>query len=269
MGRELSCIPCYLAIALFLFGGALLIYQVATKDALPPELKKQADFVSSGNETACVFQAGSSLDSLPTCRVEGSHSKYVTNELLCFCPVRVVAASGVNRSASVYLWTNEAIDRNQAAWCGKELAGPWPNIIIHGNPGEPSHWSCNLIVDELAEPCSTMAGNMKTCYDKGHTEKSKREHYKCLEQISTAAPSPCVALEDGRIVLGTKSALKGQLEEHLETYSTHDMVTLVIGSSLCGGGVFLVLISIILKVCSGGSSTRGLKSMEDPSDSED
>jgi hypothetical protein len=73
-------------------------------------------------------------------------------------------------------------------------------------------------------------------------------------------PTPCVHLQDGRILLGSKTALLDQLDRHHGQFADTKRMTMMIGSIVLGvGAVILIMVMMLYVLLSRKEREQKLK----------
>jgi len=245
--REAAIIPGFCSFALLMLGGFLFVFEY-NRETPMPELQRQLDDLHAGNETLCLLQED--VRHQHQCRVEGPADFGRGQELLCFCKAQILAQDGRDTmEAKVVLGPTSDLKQNASEWCKRELMHDWPNVILLEHVGK-KHWSCNIIVDDDAEPCHSGEAE-KTARQRQSRHwrcfndimYNTRRHHKCVMTLTPNVESPCVRLGDGRLLLGQKSALLGQLDEHHGSFHDSRQQTLMVTSLLILAGLIAAFIA--------------------------
>merc|ERR1719160_494679 len=212
-----------------------------------PELQRQLEELHAGNETQCTLRQAARKHH---CRQEGPPHPGKPKELWCFCPGDISARDDrASVESKVVLGPSSDLDRNTSEWCREELAKAWPNVILLEHVGQ-KHWSCNVIVDDDAEPCHSDEAEKRArerqsrhwrCFS--DIMYNTKRHHSCVTPLVSDVETPCVRLLNGRLLLGDKDALLGQLDEHHGSYQDNKQWILMVTATLFFAGLVVASIS--------------------------
>mmetsp|Transcript_89709 Transcript_89709/g.158775 ORF Transcript_89709/g.158775 Transcript_89709/m.158775 type:complete len:297 (-) Transcript_89709:100-990(-) len=150
----------------------------------------------------------------------------------CVCEVPLSVSTGGPAVAQLDLGFNTYREVDGQKWCNEQIEKEemWPEIKILTDDGE---WGCKSYAGKVPESTDDFTDEQFEVFVRG-------EQPYCLEAIRPGIPLGCIALQDGRVMLGSKGMLANvswHVQERYSMAAANGKRTG--GSMLVGAGFFL------------------------------